>query len=104
AGNVSVCTFNLTVDATLSVNDLALDNALSIYPNPTANVFTLTNGSGASLETMTIVDVNGRIIDTISLTEMDTEKEISIANYATGIYFARISSENATTVKRIVKQ
>ncbi|MFT5862894.1 MAG: hypothetical protein ACI828_001546 [Flavobacteriales bacterium] len=104
AGNVSVCTFNLTVDATLSVNDLALDNAVSIYPNPTANVFTLTNGSGASLETMTIVDVNGRIIDTISLTEMDTEKEISIANYATGIYFARISSENATTVKRIVKQ
>ena len=104
AGNVSVCTFNLTVDATLSVNDLALDNAVSIYPNPTANVFTLSNGSGASLETMTIVDVNGRIIDTISLTEMDTEKEISIANYATGIYFARISSENATTVKRILKQ
>lgn len=104
AGNVSECTFNLTVDATLGVNDLALDSALSIYPNPTANVFTLTNGSGASLKAMTIVDLNGRIIDTISLTEMDTEKEISIANYATGIYFARISSENAMTVKRIVKQ
>lgn len=104
AGNVSECVFNLTVDATLSVNDIALENALSVYPNPTANVFTLTNGSGSTLKSMTIIDVNGRIIDTISLTEMDTEKEISMAAYATGIYFARISSENATTVKRIVKQ
>ena len=104
AGNVTECVFNVTVDGTLGVNDLALSNALSIYPNPTANVFTLTNGSGASLETMTIVDVNGRIIDTISLTDMDTVKEISIAHYATGIYFARISTESASTVKRIVKR
>lgn len=104
AGNVTECVFNVTVDGTLGVNDLALSNALSIYPNPTANVFTLTNGSGASLETMTILDVNGRIIDTISLTDMDSAKEISIAHFATGIYFARISTESASTVKRIVKR
>ncbi|RMB63966.1 T9SS C-terminal target domain-containing protein [Dokdonia sinensis] len=104
AGNVTECSFVLTVDETLSTNDFALDSAISVYPNPVASQFTLRNGSNAQLQTITMSDVNGRVIEVIALSDMATEKQINISGYASGIYFAQITTGNATTVKRIVKQ
>ncbi len=104
AGNTTTCEFDLTVDATLGVNDVALDRAISMYPNPTNGQITLRNVGVAELTEVTISDINGRIVATVDLTDMNTERQISLDNLAAGVYFAKISSENASTVKRIIKK
>lgn len=104
AGNVTTCSFDLTVDATLGLNDVALDSSISMYPNPTNGQITLRNGGVAQLTTVVISDINGRIISTIDLSDMNGERQISLDNLAAGVYFAKISTDNASTVKRIVRK
>ena len=104
AGNVTTCNFVLTVDATLGLNDVALDSAISLYPNPTDGQITLRNGGLAQLTTVVISDINGRIVSTIDVSEMSGERQISLDNLAAGMYFAKISTDNAFTVKRIIRK
>ncbi len=104
AGNVTECEFVLTVDATLGLNDVALDSAISLYPNPTDGQITLRNGGLAQLTTVVISDINGRIVSTIDVSDMSGERQISLDNLAAGMYFARISTDNASTVKRIIRK
>ena len=104
AGNVTECGFALTVDATLGLNDASLDAALSLYPNPTNGTITLRNGSSTPLTTVVISDINGRIVSTTDLTSMTSERQLSLDNLAAGVYFAKISSENASVVKRIIRK
>jgi hypothetical protein len=104
AGNVTTCSFDLTVDATLGLNDFALNSSISMYPNPTDGQITLRNAGVAPLTTVVISDINGRIVSTIDVSEMNGERQISLDNLAAGVYFARISTDNASTVKRIIKK
>jgi subtilisin-like proprotein convertase family protein len=104
AGNVTTCSYVLTVDATLGLNDVALDSAISVYPNPTDGQITLRNGGLAQLTTVVISDINGRIVSTIDVSDMSGERQISLDNLAAGMYFARISTDNAFTVKRIIRK
>ncbi|RMB63977.1 T9SS C-terminal target domain-containing protein [Dokdonia sinensis] len=104
AGNTAECSFALTVDATLSATDFAFSNSISIYPNPVENLFTIDNKSNIELETLTIFDVNGRIIETVRMDAKNSRNQINIASYASGIYFAKIETSDKATVKRIVKK
>ena len=103
AGNVAVCSFDILVDSTLSVSDIAFSNAINIYPNPTSSIVTISNGSDAIVRSIAIVDVQGRIVSTIT-SDITNETQIDFSDLATGIYFVQISADNTQTVKRIVKQ
>ncbi len=50
------------------------------------------------------INVSRNVINTIDLRNMQSEQVIEVANLATGIYMIQISSENATIVKRLIKQ
>ncbi len=103
SGNEATCTFELTVDEEFGVEDQLLSNGILLYPNPTTGSVTLENKSGVALVNALVTDVNGRIIATIDLSNASTERSIAMDAYSAGIYFIKIQSENATTVKRIVK-
>ncbi|WP_461496334.1 T9SS type A sorting domain-containing protein, partial [Pyruvatibacter sp.] len=66
-GNVSTCSFELTVESVLGLEDTVLDNAISLYPNPASSVVTLANTANILLEQAAIYDTNGRLIRTIDL-------------------------------------
>src|SRR5690606_10875911 len=53
-GNVSTCSFELTVETTLGVDSNNLDKGLALYPNPADNVVNLVNKTNISLEKMMI--------------------------------------------------
>ncbi|MDC8005471.1 HYR domain-containing protein [Aureisphaera galaxeae] len=103
-GNVSTCTFELTVESVLGLEDTVLDNAISIYPNPAESVVTLANTANILLDQAAIYDTNGRHIQTIDLSDMQQEKAIDVSTLATGVYMVLITSEDASTVKRLVKE
>jgi len=48
--------------------------------------------------------MNGRVIQTISNNNLLSSRQINVENYASGIYFIRIETATASTVKRIIKK
>jgi len=43
-------------------------------------------------------------VNTVDLTDMTTEKTIDISKLASGVYIVQIESENASVVKRLIKE
>jgi len=103
-GNVGVCTFELTVESILGVEDNKLDNAIGMYPNPALDRVTFTNTSGILLNKAVIHDMNGRQISTIDLRDMQQEKTVDVSNLSSGVYMVQFQSDDASTVKRLVKE
>lgn len=103
-GNIGSCTFELTVESLLGVEDNILNNSITMYPNPARDIVNIANSSNINLEQAVIFDTNGRIINTINLRDMQGEMAIDVSALASGIYMVQIAGENASTVKRLVKE
>lgn len=104
AGNASDCTFEVDVVEILGVNDNVLSNQIQLYPNPTQGDLILINSGTELLVKATIIDVNGRIIETFDLRNAGAETSMSVESLSTGMYFVQIESESTSIVKQIVKQ
>ena len=103
SGNVTTCTFNLTIDETLGINDLEFSNSVYIFPNPANQHVTLVNKFEQQLLTVTIHDINGRIINKIDLSNSGLETKIQVIGLANGVYFMKIDATGFSTVKRLLK-
>jgi len=105
SGNTSTCTFEVDILVeVLGLEENELNAAITMYPNPANNQVTISNGSNIALNQAVIYDTNGKLINTIDLRAMQSEQVIDVASLASGIYMIQISSENATIVKRLIKQ
>ena len=104
AGNFSDCTFTLTVEGVLSVDEFGIDNVLTLYPNPSQGELTLRNRSTAILEDVNLYDVNGRLIKRFNVQGAGAEIQFNLNDVASGMYFVQIVTDQGQTVKRVVKQ
>ena len=102
SGNETSCSFEITLDFSLSTDEFNLNNSISVYPNPTRGLLTINNADNISLIQATITDLNGRIIQTLPL-EDTINAQISLESLSNGIYFIRINSENASITRPIIK-
>jgi hypothetical protein len=92
-----------TVSTVLNIVFVGLDeletNNTIIYPNPTTNWITLEfSAASAKIE---ILDTQGKTIHTSNIA---SGEQVSLENEPSGVYFVRITSDQATTMHRIVKQ
>jgi len=104
-GNVGTCTFELTVESVLGINDNDLSLAtIVMYPNPAQEYVILSNPQSIDLEQAVIYDMNGRLIQTIDLTNMGIEKVIDIANLNAAVYHVMIQSAEGQISKQLLKE
>ncbi len=103
-GNTSTCDFELTVDTIVGVADNSLDTGLMLYPNPAKHVVNLVNKTNISLEKMMIYDINGKLVNQVDLRTMQGERAVDISSLASGVYVVQIIGDNASTVKRLIKE
>ena len=78
-------------------------NTIQTYPNPTRSQLMLRNNSDYILDNVSILDVNGRIIEDINLKTSNTDYSISFLNYEPGLYIIMINSDNNYVIKKIIK-
>ncbi len=78
------------------------NDLFSAYPNPVTDVVTVSNKDNTSFNTVSITDINGRIVKSINANNA-SELQVNISELNSGIYFMNIASENATAVKKIIK-
>lgn len=92
--DTSACT--LIDDTGLNHNDLT---SVSIVPNPTTNLVTLT--FEASEARLTILDLNGKIINVLTVNSGDT---VDLSAFENGVYLFSIYTDSITAIERVVKQ
>ena len=78
--------------------------SLSVYPNPAVNE-TFVTIENAGVNTVSVYDMQGRMVNTMSMTAMEGEQvRVSTETLNAGIYFISVSSDSAVrTAKLVVK-
>lgn len=86
---------------TAGVNDI-LTAKLSVFPNPANDMVTISNGENILINSVEVVDINGRIVKSSQFDGV-TEAKINISNLSSGLYMMNISSDKGTATKKIMK-
>lgn len=78
--------------------------SLSVYPNPAVNE-TFVTIENAGLNTVSVYDMQGRMVSTMSMTAMEGEQvRVSTETLNAGVYFISVNSDSAVrTAKLVVK-
>lgn len=86
-----------------SVQYLGREATLEIYPNPaTDRIAVKLNGMHKIDAAITIRDIAGKVIETVTLSQAVTT--IDMSEYAKGVYFLKYADAEHSSVTRIVKQ
>jgi len=97
--------FELNIDdvaVTTTLNSQGfLKNGFSIYPNPASNLLNISSDTFV-INTVKIVDINGRTVKQVAINETTTQ--VNISDLTAGIYMITIESENGSAVQKLVKQ
>ena len=106
SGNSVMCSFDVNVEANLSIDDNTFSNNIYILPNPATSKLILNTKSILNLDKISIVDLNGRIIKLITnIGELSSEKSFDISYLDTGVYLLKITdNEGRLAIKRFVKE
>ena len=103
-GNVGTCTFQLTVESVLGVDDNSLSSSIAMYPNPADSQVTITNKSNIALQNAVVYDINGKLISQYDLSNMQGERVIDVSALASGVYVVQITSDKSSVSKRLIKK
>lgn len=80
----------------LGVNAFSTSN-FSVYPNPTTNVWNFVSANGTAIDAIQIMDVLGKVV-------MNTKgTSVNASQLTNGVYFAKITSNNAVQTVKVVK-
>jgi hypothetical protein len=100
-GCSSNATQNLTVIDCSGVGFVELtENEMSIYPNPTDNIFTIEISDLIIGQTFAIFDIRGRLLLNGKLNE--TKTPINVSSFATGTYYVNLLESNK--MMKLIKQ
>jgi Secretion system C-terminal sorting domain len=91
------------INGTLSGQNFELQNIV-LYPNPSNGIFNLVSGDNEITE-IQVYDLTGKVIWTKKdFAVSNSEIQINLSSISQGIYFVKISANNQSTVKRIIKE
>ena len=76
------------------------DSSIIIYPNPATNFINITSSN--SLESVTIMDMNGRLLSQRKFIGNNLEQQILVENLNSGIYFVTIKSEAGQKIEKLI--
>jgi hypothetical protein len=91
-----------TLFEALSVINPTLDNLITVYPNPTKDVVTISIKDNSTLKTIELYDVQGRLLQTQLVN--DISSELNLAERANGMYFIKINTDKGSKVEKLMKE
>ena len=96
--NESICIINITVDQSSAVIDIAKDQRISVYPNPTKNQVNISVDKSLEVQKVILFDSAGRL-----LKESNYSPQFSTASLPRGIYSLAIITSEEVFMTRLLK-
>lgn len=88
----------------LSINrQHTTDTYLQVFPNPTDDYIYIKKGRKFDIESAEIVDINGRIVESISVDKINNHDIIEVSHLENGVYFIVLHIENKILTSKFVK-
>ena len=84
-------------------NDVKLAE-ISLYPNPVQNEMILGNPRNINLDNVSIYDLSGRLIQTVAITDVNSDIILDVSNLASATYMVLITGEGLQISKLMVKE
>ncbi len=79
-------------------------NTFQIYPNPSGNIFTITDFSGKnSLSSLIVTDLQGRVIISEQNQKRESVQHIDLSAFPKGVYILQVNDGGEKTVRKLVK-
>jgi len=78
--------------------------SIVMYPNPAKDMVIISNPQAIALQQAVIYDYTGRLIQTINLSDMGTQKMIDVSQLAAAPYVVVIQSEKGQITKQLIKE
>ena len=104
SGFTAECEFTLTVIDNLGTQNTSDLRAITVYPNPSNDVITLSNPQNINLVSISIYDITGRLILSKDLQAASQESTIDIGALQSGNYLLFIKSTFGQITKQLLKQ
>ncbi|WP_299117508.1 HYR domain-containing protein [uncultured Winogradskyella sp.] len=106
SGNSVPCSFDITIEENLSIDDNNLNSNISLYPNPVNSIITLQTNTSTSIDVVTITDINGRTLQVFTNIEfIASEKQFNVSRLSQGIYIMSIRSKDGRkALKKFIKR
>ena len=86
----------------LNTDEFSFRESVTLYPNPATHQVTLGYVGQAQLQKLTITDMNGKVIRTVSLENFQSSQRIQTSDLAKGMYFLNIQSNKDTIVQKLI--
>lgn len=95
----------IEAENTLGITESDYLNSITVSPNPSNGMITLTKPAGLDLQQAVVYNVIGKQVKSINLVTMTDTKAIDLSALASGLYLVNIqtSNGNAITKKLIIK-
>lgn len=93
--------FSVKTGGTAGLNDV-LASKLSVSPNPANDIVTISNGENIFINSVEVVDLNGRVVK-MSKYDGVAEAKINISDLSSGLYMMNVSSDKGSVVRKIIK-
>jgi hypothetical protein len=91
----------ITLDTNLSTDNFNSSSAnISIYPNPVNDVLNISSPD-FELQSVTVTDINGRIVKDSKANNTNVEMNVSDLN--SGVYFINVKTIDGSVVKKFIK-
>jgi hypothetical protein len=82
-----------------SIGDVAFENKVAVFPNPTADVLNISYGFNKPNTQVTLIDVTGKTV----YQSNQLVQSIDLSGFSKGIYFLKISVGGESCVKKVSK-
>ncbi len=81
------------------------DINVQVYPNPTIDSVTVTAENLSLLKSINIYDLNGRLLNTVLVDNINTEITIDLSTYSKGIYLLSLQGDqNKLKIVKVIKE
>ncbi len=100
-GQIDILDITVKENVSNSINNVDL-KSLTIYPNPVKDILHISN-EDIAIQSVKIMDLSGRLLKTVSLSELNTQVEIPVGELFAGTYFVIIQTEQGTVTRKIIK-
>lgn len=84
----------------LATNTFSTRN-FNVSPNPTNNYWKFTTNNNEQISSIQVIDMLGKVVSTV--TPNSGSASVDASNLNTGIYFAKVASENGVATVKLVK-
>lgn len=100
-GHATFGSKSLTFSTTLGTEDFTTLDKISVFPNPSNGVFSISKNNLTTINKIKVFDTNAKLLKEIT-TDSNFNNTIDISELSKGIYFMEISNDADQVVKKVI--